>query len=564
MLCIRARTMTLTPEPRREGRDASDPSPGPQGEPGPEAPQALTPQAVLEILAARHALNVRDQRLHALPGIVQAASELGVRFARDTITETDLPRFAEACRSCEYALAGQALAFIAAGRLDIEQGRLPRAREGLHTEALEPVSCYAASLELVDSFLDARKGRGALDPADLQSYRERCWSEEWREAVLAAEAFEEGLIRIVETADGGHALAGRQTSTFMLVYDAKRQAIGPFTTFHLHSRPLARDVQLQNRIVPPSAAERIALLCKTPEAQALPDTIIERYFGVREYPDRTRVENALVEHTAGVLPLFPGAREIHFRLAVDGGKQPYSIQILTGEGCHTPSPLYAERGGRVAFGLPSLIGPGEQFFSAKPADVLGAKRAETAELVGEEASTSIVLIIKPCVEGSRAAFRRELLAFKAGKITAAGFDAATSHISQHDSPEWLVENGHLTPEDCARIAEARRVRLEGERAEAEARAQTRKGFGKSLSLDLHPGERGGAEAFALRCGPRLHTGASGIASGFEFGVLRDRLEADPFAAPKIIVLHPYGIGGPIDPQAAAAQLRRAAGGPFAN
>lgn len=511
----------------------------------------------------------RDERLLSAEGIVEIARELGVQFSEDTFNADNVASFVRACQVlCEekrYRLLSQAIVYVALGQAALDANELPT---HIGHEYEDPIRSYIAAIELVTKWLDAHSRDTGVTRDDVDAFRVKRYTDAWNKSVNAAKAVAAGVVgKLRDSESGEETELGAPRTTLVFLHDSEGRYIGAFPTFDLGRTTLGETPGLKERRIEGTRAVDYASFISIgdgngdaePTVRTTGDTksFLNRLFPGSEFPDRELLEGIEVETVIGVVPIASDRSEALFEVYFDGGKAPYRITIITGENLHG-SVVYTE-GGVGATGVPSSIGANEEFFSARSSDILSTARAVQAEEIGKEASTSVILVIKPVINGAKAAFRRRVLHYRMGTLSADKLAREILDNVEHDDVLWLQNAGWLTGEQAGAINDALTAER-ASRAEGEESGRAPAGIIGSGRFRGDDWGSGGEESLLIGVGGglghvvSLHTGGSGVSTGYEYGHSEEKFDPDPFADPKILVIKPFGIQEHEEPGEAVGRI----------
>jgi hypothetical protein len=483
-----------------------------------------------------------DQRLLTSEGIVQVARRLKVRLPAEFLLNSEtLVQFSQAVMRSfepEQGIIAEALVYLANGQVRIDNDETPDFGLGIFEE---PIFAYLASLEFLDDHLEAEQSGTALGPERAFAYRQHRWSETWQRRVDFAAGFEDRIIRMFRTGDGQRVVLGEDAPVTVLVADPNKpkRDYHPFTSFWLNTTTVGEE---------PSILER-------PVAKPIPtsaDRKLGAFLRVDDYPDEAVRNRTSLEHIVTILPLAPDTNSASFRLSINGLREGvrYTIEIITGQGCHTDlHRLISQTGGCAQFGLPSRFGGlfgkmPEQFFKSTALTNLNALDRDRAKESGSEGAQSIVIILKPQVESTEASRRKSIIQIHQKTLKPEDFarriyNSSERRVTRQALPTY-IEAGYLNDE------QAKAIRREFDQADAHELEQReylqQHSWGSDGGL-----MRGGGSSMLKLSGDgtynfeKLFTG-EGAATGDKFGTYDGPLLApDPFSPPRILVIHPIGV-----------------------
>jgi hypothetical protein len=508
-------------------------------------------------LLAESAGLVNEQRLLSLKGLLELSRELGVEFHEDSINQDNLAGFIKALQAVPnlrdhfFLLAFETLV---RGQLALDEGELP---PFFANEEKDPIAAYTESLRFAERWISASKGAQAVAPAERSEFMEARWRSDWRKAVNAAVQVRDGAITILREGDSETTLGAASSDVAVQVFDRDGKPIIGIRTFVSKNGPLGHDEEVAQAHLrrTPRVSFDFLMKASDPTPPATATTLADSLVSEAHYPAR---ESALarteVSHVVAVLPLSPQKEEVLFKVSFDGGAEAYLVDVVTADTWHTEHrKLVNPKGGPVLLGVPSSMGSRkEEFFTARSSGILGTEDATIAERTGAM-SKAAMLVIRPAISAEKAATRRAIQRLQLG--TGSADDVAQAIIDggtgEEESLMKMQTDGLITKDQNREIGEALQKK----------RALTSYGFGQSRGFgDFDFGGLGGGgnlkSSGESGFGERLHVRASGVDTGTQYGKASGTYSPDPFATPRIIVVHPFGITGVENPETAANQLAK--------
>lgn len=521
-----------------QGQGPTEEGPSQEGLEGqPDDSVAKRIEVVVDPLA--HVLSVRenrrDLRLLSSEGLIEVARALGAPVPEHihALSEATVDEFTTALSAIPSArrLTAHALEIVARGNLLLAREETPV--QVLH-QFSDPIEAYLGSLTFLEARLDECSAPGTDLDAQTLAFLQLTAQPDYRRAVEAVAQMQAGLRDRV--AIDGIDTELNPSDTLLALFDPDGKPVGHLRCFERPTTTLGEDAQLREMLMPPTLRVRYLDASQASKENPLGALVTGEEDGAftfeqmvlvsqGEYPDRSVLERARVEHILALAPVSPASPEFHFKVNFGGvgGSEVYKVEIVTAEGWPTRGRgLHIRKDPREELGIPSAVDDHkEELLVARRIDQLGPVRAQLAEQSGD-LSTSVIIVLKRYISGEKAEFRRQVIAFRDGTLTAKElYEASTAAGNERDTLMALIEGGHLVDE---KAREARQVFDE----------EFERGFSAS---------RGGGGLYLGGggvSGVGFHTGASGLWGG-NIGVSRKSYGVDPFVPPRILVVHPVGI-----------------------